>query len=149
MNATIKAHGGSGRIYPYCSDGLNKATTGHTSEEICVIAEVRETRDGLDTSHLALQLLGESEQIKAMDREKVQGNAAIQQAVDPVHETIEKIALRFNLHNEKLLYDHSPRVSGGTVRTLALPIPQRDKSQYACRDYYGETPFDPQLDCCI
>ncbi len=142
-NLAIQQHDGKGWIYSYCSDELNKATTGHTRKEIRTIAHIRDTRDALDTSHLALQLFGENEQIKAMDRDNAQGNVAIQQSVDPVHDDIKDIALRYNLHDRSLIYNRIPLLQNNDWQIPAPPSPKRDSSQYACRDFYGETPFNP------
>jgi hypothetical protein len=147
-NAEIKKRKGKGWIYPYCADELNKATTGHTSNEIGTIAHVpaSRTRDALDTSHLALQLLGESEQIKEMTRREAQGNIAIRKAVDPVHVEIKKIAVHFNLHDDRLLYDRARFLQSNVRQLPAAPVPSRDTGQYACRDAYGETPFYPEAE---
>jgi hypothetical protein len=134
-NLAIKKHQGQGWIYRYCADGLNQATTGHTGKEICSITHVKDTRDALDTSHLALQLLGESEQIKAMDTKQAQGNAEIQRAVDPVHRSIEDIAIHFNLHDDRLLYDRTRLLHGGASQTPALGE-SSPSSDYPCRDYH-------------
>jgi hypothetical protein len=146
-NAAIKKHQGQGGIYSYCTDELNKATTGHTSNEICVIARVPQarTRDALDTSHLALQLFGESEQIKAMDHESAQGNVAIKRAVDPVHSDIQAIALRYNLHDDSLLRDRAQVLSRSATKVrAALPPPTSyTYDSYPCRDYRGESSFYP------
>jgi hypothetical protein len=141
-NLAIKNHNGHGSIYGYCADELNKATTGHSGEEIKAIAHVKETRDALDTSHLALQLLGESEQIRAMDSEKSWGNVAIRQAVDPVHRDIRGIAIHFKLHDDTRLRDRSPLLHGSVPQVhAALPPARSDIDSYPCRDY--RSPDEP------
>jgi hypothetical protein len=145
-NLAIKHHQGEGRIYSYCADELNKATTGRTRKEIRALAHVRDTRDALDTSHLALQLLGENEQIKAMDHADAQGNTAIKEAVDPVHGEIRGIALRFNLHNDKLLRNRANFLQSPLRQArAAFAPPSIDVSLYPCRDYHGETEFYPDM----
>jgi hypothetical protein len=140
-NDEIKKRDGKTWIYPYCADELNKATTGHTSSEICAIAAIptNRTRDALDTSHLALQLLGESEQMKEMRRWDARGNSAIQRAVDPVHVKIRNTALHFNLHDDRLLYDRAHYLQNRVPQLPMPPEPPRDSAQYACRDAYDET----------
>lgn len=145
-NLAIKQHQGEGRIYGYCADELNKATTGRTRREIRALTHVRDTRDALDTSHLALQLLGENEQIKAMDCTEAQGNTAIKEAVDPVHGEIRDIALRFNLHNDNLLRNRAHLLQSPPRQArAAIAPPSVDVSLYPCRDYRGETAFYPDV----
>ena len=58
-----------------------------------------------------------------------------------VHHDRRGMALHGNLHDNDLLGD-CPHLLSRRVRQLpALLVPPRDPTQYACREYYGDTPY--------
>jgi hypothetical protein len=52
-------------------------------------------------------------------------------------------ALRFKLHDDRLLYDRAHLLQSSTMQVLTLPMSPRDSAQYTCREYYGPTTYYP------
>jgi len=86
----------------------------------------------------------QSDPISALDWVQVWNNDTRTQAVDPVHHDLRGRVLPSTLQDDDRLWDRTHLLQWRARHYPAWFVPTRDNTQYACREYYGDTPYPPE-----